>query len=83
MKDLSFNPDTLAHRLKVLRAEARMDQQALADASGVSLGAIARYETGRNVPQLDTAFAIATALNCRIDDLVGLPSPSVRNAAVE
>lgn len=78
MTDLAYNSDMLAHRLKVLRAEARMDQQALADASGVSKGSIARYEMGMNVPQLDTAYALATALGCRIDDLVCLPAPGER-----
>ena len=80
MSKFAYDSDTLAHRLKVLRAEARMDQQALADASGGSKDSIARYETGRNVPQLDTAFALAMALGCRIDDLVSLPAPAERGA---
>lgn len=62
MSDLKYNGDTLAHRMKVARAEARMDQQALADAAGISKDSVARYETGRNVPALDKAFDMAVAL---------------------
>lgn len=78
MSDLKYNGDTLAHRMKVARAEARMDQQALADAAGISKDSVARYETGRNVPSLDKAFDMAVALGVSIDSLVGLPEPSMR-----
>ncbi len=78
MSDLKYNGDTLAHRMKVARAEARMDQQALADAAGISKDSVARYETGRNVPALDKAFDMAVALGVSIDSLVGLPEPSMR-----
>lgn len=64
--------------MKVARAEARMDQQALADAAGISKDSVARYETGRNVPALDKAFDMAVALGVSIDSLVGLPEPSMR-----
>lgn len=78
MSDLKYNGDTLAHRMKVARAEARMDQQTLADAAGISKDSVARYETGRNVPALDKAFDMAVALGVSIDSLVGLPEPSMR-----
>ena len=78
MSDLKYNGDTLAHRMKVARAEARMDQQALANAAGISKDSVARYETGRNVPALDKAFDMAVALGVSIDSLVGLPEPSMR-----
>lgn len=78
MSDLKYNGDTLAHRMKVARAEARMDQQALADAAGISKDSVARYETGRNVPALDKAFDMAVALGVSIDSLVGLPEPGMR-----
>ena len=48
-----------------------MDQIALAEASGVSANAIARYETGRNIPGIDKAVMLAIALDCSTDVLIG------------
>lgn len=67
-----FDSKTFAQRLKALRMERDMDQDALADASGVSKGAIARYETGRNIPRVDVVVSLASALGCSCDVLIGV-----------
>ena len=66
-----FKRETFSHRLKALREEKGMDQAALAEASGVSANAIARYETGRNIPGIDKAVLLAKALGCSTDVLIG------------
>jgi transcriptional regulator with XRE-family HTH domain len=60
-----------SNRLAALRAERDMTQEQLADASGVALNSIARYESQANGPSLDVACKLATALGCSIDVLAG------------
>jgi len=67
-----FDPNTFSRRLKALREERGMDQDALALASGVSKGAIARYEMGRNAPRVDAIVSLANALGCSCDVLIGV-----------
>jgi len=67
-----FDTATFARRLKSLREERGMDQDALAKASGVSKGSIARYETGCNIPRVDITVALARALDCSCDVLIGV-----------
>lgn len=76
--DLQYSNEKLAHRMKVLRAESRMDQGDLADAAGISLGSVARYEMGGTTPSLEAAYKMAVALGCSIDDLVSLPAVGER-----
>ena len=67
-----FDTDTFARRLKALREERGMDQDELANASGVSKGSIARYETGLNIPRVDNIVSLAQALRCSCDVLIGV-----------
>lgn len=69
---MTYSNDTFAHRLKVARAEARMSQADLANASGVDANSIARYENCTVTPGLDKAYALAVALGTDLDTLVGL-----------
>ena len=65
---MPFNADYFARALKVKRAEKGWNQSELAEASGVSLGAIARYEMGANKPTFETVCEIADALDCDTDE---------------
>lgn len=67
-----FCTQTFAQRLKAVREERGMSQEALADASGVNKGTIARYETARSAPRVDIAVDLARALNCSLDVLAGV-----------
>ena len=66
-----FDKDAFAHRLKVLRAERRMNQSELAEASGLTLSLVSKYETCQNVPGADNLCALAEALGCTPNDLLG------------
>ncbi len=68
---MPYNPMVVAHRLKVLRAEASMTQEDLSRASGVSAASIVKYESGAMVPTLGNAFRMAEALGCSPNDLCG------------
>lgn len=70
---MDYSNEIFAHRLKVMRAERKMNQKELSEISGVGLDSIARYETGEVTPRLDNAFAIASALGCDLNYLVQFP----------
>ena len=65
---MPFNAEFFARQLKVKRAERGWNQNELAEASGVSLGTIARYEMCANKPSFETICDLADALECSTDD---------------
>lgn len=65
--------ETIARALRVKRAEANMSQEELAKRSGVSVDAIRSYERQMSMPLLETAYKLAEALGCTVNDLCGIP----------
>lgn len=65
--------ETIARALRVKRAEADMSQEELAKRSGVSVDAIRSYERQMSLPLLETAYKLAEALGCTVNDLCGIP----------
>lgn len=63
----------VGHRIRVARADARMSQEDLAKASGVSIASIHKYESGETCPLLQTAASMAEALGVTVNDLCGIP----------
>ncbi|MEJ2418938.1 MAG: helix-turn-helix transcriptional regulator [Exilibacterium sp.] len=57
-------------KLSQIRKEKGLSQQALADAIGLHVNQIKRYETGSSQPSLDTLKKISKALRVSIDSLV-------------
>ena len=57
-------------RIRDLRKDKGMTQSALATAAGINRITIAKYETGRIKPTLESAHKIASALDCTVDDLL-------------
>lgn len=69
------NADSVfARQLKVLRKEKKLTQVKLADALGVSKGAVAMWEVGKREPGFKTLVALADLFKCDIDCLLG-PTP--------
>ncbi len=63
---------TIGQRIKRLREEAGLTQQALGKAVGVSRNAVGQWESGDTRPKIENLHAISRALNCHsIDDLIG------------
>lgn len=67
---MPYDKTRVGLRLKSLRVDRGMSQRDLAEASGVSLNAIARYEIGDSGMGLDKAYDLTQAMNCTIDELV-------------
>lgn len=59
----------MKNRLKVLRAERDLTQQALAEQLKVSRQTINAIEKGKFDPSLPLAFAMAKLFACRIEDI--------------
>jgi transcriptional regulator with XRE-family HTH domain len=57
-------------RLIQIRRQASMTQQALADAAGVHVNQIKRYEAGNAQPTLEALVGLARALHVSLDQLV-------------
>ncbi len=58
-------------RLKELRAEKKITQDALAKDMNVSKGAVAMWETGKRKPDMDMLKKIAAYFGTTVDDLIG------------
>ncbi len=67
---MSFDKGRIGNRLAALRKDKGLTQAELANASGVNINSIARYETGAAVMGLDAAYELTAALGCTIDQLV-------------
>lgn len=61
-------------QLKPLRENRGFTQEDLAARLGVSRSAVAMWETGQNIPPTKYLVAIAEALECSVDTLLGKPS---------
>jgi len=57
-------------KIKVLREERGLTQEALAERAGLSRGYLARLETGRHEPTLTTLGKLAKALRVKVADLL-------------
>lgn len=52
----------LGSRIKLIRKQAGMNQAQLAEASGVEINTISRYETGKSSPSVEQLLSLAAAL---------------------
>ena len=62
----------LGKRIKSAREQSGLTQEQLAEKLNISRTAIARYELGEIEPRLKNLVAIAKALNCSCDYLLGI-----------
>ena len=62
--------DKLAKRIKALREQRGLSQEALAEKAGVSRGYLARLEIGRHDPTVGTVEKLAKALRVKVTDLL-------------
>ena len=65
-----LNPETFAARLTEARKTAGLTQHALADAAGLHVSNIRRYEAGTNQPNIDALRNLALALGTSADKLL-------------
>ena len=62
----------LGAAVRLRRRTLAMSQEMLADKCGVSFQQIQKYENGSNRISFSRLVQIAAALNCRVNDLVGV-----------
>ncbi|MBR4293474.1 MAG: helix-turn-helix transcriptional regulator [Bacteroidaceae bacterium] len=62
----------MKNRIRVARAEVRMTQQQLADATGVSRQTINAIESGKFVPSTLLALKIAATFGLSVEDIFSL-----------
>lgn len=60
----------LSEKLKVLRKQARMSQEQLAEKLGVSRQAVTKWETAAGVPDIDNLRALSSLFGVSIDELL-------------
>lgn len=71
-------PDSCAEiidRLIERRQMLNLTQKQLADAAGLAQSGVARLESKKNVPQLDTLLKVAAALGCDLQLVPVNPCP--------
>ena len=73
---------TFAARLKALREAKGLKRAEVADRIGTTGPIYGRYERGERTPAIDTARAIAQALDVSLDYLVGDAGEPVRDQAM-
>ena len=80
---LYLNMSAFAERLKLLRKSRNITQARLAQLLYINPRAYNRWETGGNVPHLDTLIKIADILQVTLDELVGrnniTSQPKIKN----
>lgn len=62
---------TFAEKLKMIRKQAGMSQEKLAEKLNVSRQAVTKWETDAGIPDIENIMAISTLFNISIDELLG------------
>ena len=63
----------IGKNLQILRKQAGLTQEALAEQVGVARRTIVKWESGESAPDLEAAARLAEALNISLDNLVSAP----------
>lgn len=68
---MAFSKDALAASIRRRRRDLDMSQSELAERAGITPDLVWSYENGKYVPGADKVYAIAEALDCTLDELMG------------
>lgn len=66
-----MSEQTIAERLRVLRASKNEKQDVVAEACDISRVALARYETGQRAPRVEIAARLADYYGVSVDYILG------------
>ncbi len=72
----------LAGNLKRMRKERSLTQEALADALGVTAGAVYKWEAGLSSPELEMLVRIADLFDTSVDNLLGYEMAENRKRSI-
>ena len=73
---------TLAENIRAFRKERRLTQEQLAEALGVTVGSVYKWETGQTIPELAMLVDIADFFDTSMDALLGYRVKDNQAAAV-
>lgn len=65
----------LAEQIRAYRQEKGMTQERLAEAVGVTVGAVSKWESGTSVPELSVLVELASLFGTSVDTLIGYEVP--------
>ena len=65
----------LAEQIRAYRQEKGMTQERLAEAVGVTVGAVSKWESGASVPELSALVELASLFGASVDTLIGYEVP--------
>jgi len=74
---------TLAENIRAFRKERRLTQEQFAEAMGVTVGSVYKWETGQATPELNMLVEIADFFDVSMDVLLGYRVKDNRIAAME
>ena len=74
---------TLAENIRAFRKERRLTQEQFAEAMGVTVGSVYKWETGQTIPELSMLVEIADFFDVSMDVLLGYRVKDNRIAAIE
>ena len=74
---------SLAENIRAFRKERQLTQEQFAEAMGVSVGSVYKWETGQTVPELNMLVEIADFFDSSMDVLLGYRVKDNRIAAIE
>ncbi len=74
---------TLAENIRAFRKERRLTQEQFAEAMGVTVGSVYKWETGQTIPELNMLVEIADFFDISMDVLLGYRVKDNRIAAIE
>ena len=66
----------LSENIKRYRKEMNLTQEELAEALGVTIGAVSKWENGNNVPDIMTLMELANFFNISMDELLSFDMSS-------
>ncbi len=74
---------SLAENIRAFRKERRLTQEQFAEAMGVTVGSVYKWETGQTIPELSMLIEIADFFDTSMDVLLGYRVKDNRIAAIE
>ena len=74
---------TLAENIRAFRKERRLTQEQFAEAMGVTVGSVYKWETGQTTPELSMLVEIADFFDISMDVLLGYRVKDNHSAAME
>ncbi len=71
-----MNQEKIANFIKEIRKKENLSQQKFAEKYGITYQAVSKWETGKNIPDINTLKKICSDYNMNLDDFLDAKIPS-------